>query len=440
MALGKLSAGTARKLLLVFLGFFLSFVLAEIVFRSLDFSPGIYRYDESTGLNTLKPDRRFYNIRDCFKNLVKINSSGFHDSKFREKKAANVFRIVVLGDSFVESLQVPIEKTFHKVLEKKLNSRQGRHKMFEVYSYGMSGNGTFLNYLYLRNYALKYRPDLVVDAFLVGNDLRNDSRELTSLYGKQTGDKADPQALPILNDQGRVDFPASVANFPSPEVRSRPGQSAFMRIASRSAFFTWLYPRYQTARLKVYYLVRGIKAAPGNNQNEAARIGGSADGKKSGKEIEIAATPQPGDREGDKKRDTGLDRVPVDEQVYLDRYPPLWNDAWQTERELLCEIRALSEKVGARFLLVSLAESTRITRQSRGPGLDYDKPERVLTKICGEHDISYLPLLPVFRERFKGENKAASFPCDGHWNETGHQWAGEAIFEFLESHPSLIGK
>ncbi|MBI2264228.1 MAG: SGNH/GDSL hydrolase family protein [Armatimonadetes bacterium] len=380
MALGKLSAGTARKLLLVFLGFFLSFVLAEIVFRSLDFSPGIYRYDESTGLNTLKPDRRFYNIRDCFKNLVKINSSGFHDSKFREKKAANVFRIVVLGDSFVESLQVPIEKTFHKVLEKKLNSRPGRHN------------------------------------------------------------KADPQALPILNDQGRVDFPASVANFPSPEVRSRPGQSAFMRIASRSAFFTWLYPRYQTARLKVYYLVRGIKAAPGNNQNEAARIGGSADGKKSGKEIEIAATPQPGDREGDKKRDTGLDRVPVDEQVYLDRYPPLWNDAWQTERELLCEIRALSEKVGARFLLVSLAESTRITRQSRGPGLDYDKPERVLTKICGEHDISYLPLLPVFRERFKGENKAASFPCDGHWNETGHQWAGEAIFEFLESHPSLIGK
>jgi hypothetical protein len=36
-----------------------------------------------------------------------------------------------------------------------------------------------------------------------------------------------------------------------------------------------------------------------------------------------------------------------------------------------------------------------------------------------------------------GTAEQAGFPHDGHWNERGHLWAAEALFEHLVRHPEL---
>src|SRR3981081_3628890 len=51
---------------------------------------------------------------------VRINSQGLRDREHSFSKSANTIRIAVVGDSFAEAFQVPIEKTFWSLMERKL--------------------------------------------------------------------------------------------------------------------------------------------------------------------------------------------------------------------------------------------------------------------------------------------------------------------------------
>ena len=52
---------------------------------------------------------------------VKINGSGMRDDReYLVEKPAGVYRVAILGDSFAESMQVPLEQTFSKLLEREL--------------------------------------------------------------------------------------------------------------------------------------------------------------------------------------------------------------------------------------------------------------------------------------------------------------------------------
>jgi len=106
---------------------------------------------------------------------IKINSHGFNDREYPYEKPAGTFRIIVLGDSFTEGFQVPLEETFHEVLEKKLN--QGGDGNYEVISLGMSAFGTGQEYLMLKNYGLRYEPDLVIVLMNEG-DVETNSNKL----------------------------------------------------------------------------------------------------------------------------------------------------------------------------------------------------------------------------------------------------------------------
>lgn len=137
----------------------------------------VMHYDGKTGLITMRPNDLFSDgDPDCWENEVKANSQGFHDTEFSLEKPEDVYRIAVIGDSFVEAYQVPIQDSFQYLLEEKLNQRLERKKRFEVYSFGTGGTGTFEHYLYLNQYVLKYKPDLVILAFLPMNDFKDDFR------------------------------------------------------------------------------------------------------------------------------------------------------------------------------------------------------------------------------------------------------------------------
>ncbi len=106
---------------------------------------------------------------------VSFNSAGMRDRDHRIEKPPGVFRILLLGDSFMEALQVPLEAALPSLLEVELTDRTGRS--VEVVNAGVSGWGTDDELRYLTEYGLQYQPDLVVVAMTLHNDISDNLRE-----------------------------------------------------------------------------------------------------------------------------------------------------------------------------------------------------------------------------------------------------------------------
>jgi len=109
---------------------------------------------------------------------VRINSDGFRDRDRATPKPAGSRRIVVLGDSITEALQVSLEETFAARVEHRLTTAGHR---VEVLNFGISALGPAQEYLILREYGVRYAPDVVVLAVFTANDFRN---SLAVLEGK----------------------------------------------------------------------------------------------------------------------------------------------------------------------------------------------------------------------------------------------------------------
>lgn len=106
---------------------------------------------------------------------VSFNSGGMRDREHALDKRTEVFRILLLGDSFMEALQVPFEAALPSLLETDLAKRTGRK--VEVINAGVSGWGTDDELRYLTEYGLRYSPDLVVVAMTLHNDISDNLRE-----------------------------------------------------------------------------------------------------------------------------------------------------------------------------------------------------------------------------------------------------------------------
>jgi lysophospholipase L1-like esterase len=85
------------------------------------------------------------------------------DQDYPYEKPAGTFRILVIGDSFVEGLQVGQEENFPGRLEALLNETASQP--IEVINAGVSHYGTDNALLFLENEGLRYQPDLVIYAF-----------------------------------------------------------------------------------------------------------------------------------------------------------------------------------------------------------------------------------------------------------------------------------
>ena len=101
-----------------------------------------------------------------------VNNVGYNSWRdYRTSLHPGTHRIAVVGDSFVEALQVDINDSFPAVLEKRLNN-QGVD--VEVLSFGVSGFGTAQVLSLIENLVLDYSPDLIIYLF-VPNDVEDSS-------------------------------------------------------------------------------------------------------------------------------------------------------------------------------------------------------------------------------------------------------------------------
>lgn len=136
-------------------------------------SPRLYRPDPRLGWTMSPGVRKFLSTRTkdgqlVWENDITINSHGFNDRHFSEEKRARN-RVLVIGDSIVESRQVPREINFLAISEKILNREEPGG--FEVLNLGVAGwsTDTVLNYYQQEGHKLK--PDVMVFSLFVGNDL-----------------------------------------------------------------------------------------------------------------------------------------------------------------------------------------------------------------------------------------------------------------------------
>ena len=166
------------------LGLFAGFAIAELLLRLFGWdyrSP--YDFDAQCGVR-LRPGFQFPQTSEGRARIL-INSAGCRDVEHDVRKPDDVLRIAVLGDSFAEAVQVELEQTFWSVMAKDLNDcRAMNGRWIEVLNFGVSGYGTTRELQALRNHVWRYQPDVILLAFLPGNDVRNNSRDLEPVRGR----------------------------------------------------------------------------------------------------------------------------------------------------------------------------------------------------------------------------------------------------------------
>lgn len=119
------------------------------------------------GVFLREPNMEFTFFREEFTQKIKLNSKGLRDYEYDYKKDDSVYRIAMVGDSFIEGMQIKLEETIPKRLEKKLNEVGN----YEVINFGFSGYDLVPEAVLIEEEVIKYKPDMIILNYFVGNDL-----------------------------------------------------------------------------------------------------------------------------------------------------------------------------------------------------------------------------------------------------------------------------
>jgi len=146
------------KLALAVLVPLLALGLLEVALRAyarLTWQQRIITADSVLGWRLIPNSRKIYR-QETQPYLITINSKGLRDREHSYDKPPGIFRIVVVGDSFVFGAGgVDPPHRFTDILQSSLSN-------VEVINMGIPGYGADQEYLYLREEGLKYHPDLVL--------------------------------------------------------------------------------------------------------------------------------------------------------------------------------------------------------------------------------------------------------------------------------------
>jgi hypothetical protein len=391
----KLMAVLKRLLLnsvLAIASILVALAIAEVGLRVLGFQyPPFHQPDPVTGLS-LRPDTsgEFHKEGRAY---VSINSDGLRDRERPVAKPAGTYRIVVLGDSYTEALQVDVDKAFWRLLEQRLQACAFRPgKTIDVVNFGVSGFGTAQELRMLQTRGPRYEPDLVLLAFFPGNDVRNNSRELET-------DTMRP--FYVLDDGGRLRLDDSFAR--SEEFRRR---SEALRQAGKE-----LSKWSRTLQLLYYAkdLIEARREAPGAGSRPAGN-------------------------------DTVGSEPGLDDQVFAAPRDQRWDRAWRLTERLILEVRQTAAEMKSDFAAVTLTVGAQVdpdkaVRDAFAKRLGVEDlwyPERRLAQFAQRTDTRVIHLgmdMLGYAEEHKAylHGFANTRMGSGHWNEAGHAEAAKLL-------------
>ncbi len=138
---------------------------------SSEAAPGfraLFMPDDRIGYR-LRPGAQTHFATAEFETDIAINSSGVRDLPIGPKPP-HERRIVILGDSLVMAVQVPLAQTFAKRLEDRLNASATPPARYRVINAGVQGYGPVEQLLFFERVVAAFEPDLVLATVFVGND------------------------------------------------------------------------------------------------------------------------------------------------------------------------------------------------------------------------------------------------------------------------------
>lgn len=392
------------RLSLLLSGAVIGCLMAEFAARLLTVpQPQPYQPDVWVGAR-LQPGfrARFQREGDAW---VTINQAGFRDREHALTKPPGTFRVAILGDSFAEAVQVPLEETFWSVLESELNRRQGLDgRTVEVLNFGISGHGTAQQLQMLRHYVWPYQPDLVLLAFFAGNDIRNNAKQL------------EPDLVrPFFRlEKGDLVLDDSFLKHPEFLKASSAWVQVKVRLINASRLLQLLQQIWRRRRVET------VQA----------------------------------DRRGDALSEKSSMEAGLNDQFLVPQEPPTaddsparvaWREAWQLTDQLVLAIRKECQQHQASFAVVLITLPIQVhpdpqvrERFARELGVvDLNYPARRLSALGADHDFLVIDLAPSFCERAEREGQfthgfANTHWGTGHWNAVGHRWAGELIATELQ--------
>jgi hypothetical protein len=324
----------------------------------------------------LEPNASVVRKRPEYRVEVNVNSHGWRDVEHSYDKPEGIYRIVLLGDSFMEAYQVELEDSMARQLER-LAHRSG-HQEVEVINLGVSGYGTYQEYLAFTEEGIKYDPDLVLLAFYADNDVHNNSYAISHAFW---GD----------ND---------------PHFFSRP------YLVAKNGGWQEIRPDYERAYAETY-----------NNPiwQETALYG-----------VYRAYVIE---RSLDNLAETGGARG-----AYLCHPTREYEEAWEVTGESLSRLNRAVIQAGARLVVFTVPANIEVEPQqmqvvlnrAENPDqlcIEEDIADKRVKQMLDDLQIPIIDLMQPFREA----DGPLFYDLDPHWNVEGHRLAAEVVFETLVS-------
>jgi hypothetical protein len=380
----------------------IALLLAEMTLRLLVITyPSLYMDDPDRG-GQLRPGAMGWWLKEG-KSYVRINSDGLRDGEHNLAKPSNVLRIAVLGDSYAEAFQVEPDQTFWAVMAKRLNRCAALSgKQVEAINFGVSGYGTASELVTLRKHVWKYHVDLVLLAFLTGNDFSDN-------------------------------FPIRSQNPSRPHATLKNGKLVFHSFVgvplSRTARFL-----LDTGLMDRSYLVQTLYHTWRQLRDRST----------------TAVAPHNTQRVTQATRKAVFE-FGLDDWIYSPPVTPDQKTAWLVTEALIRQMNREVTAGGAHFFLATLSNGIQVNpdRDARKAFMremhvsDLLYPDRRIAALAKTEGIQHLMLVPVLQSWAETHHTcvhgfANGLPCEGHWNEHGHREAGvrmaDAVCAMLGQH------
>ena len=337
--------------------------------------------------------------------VQRANSLGFLDREPPDPaRAAASCHVAVFGDSYVDAREVPIADKLHVRLEA-LAAAALPELDVTASAWGRQGTGQANQLPYYDEYARPLRPNLLALVFF-HNDFSDHSAAQQAIRWGWNPDRA-PFALPERAEDGSVRLrppDPGYAEHAMPWFRTQRDYLWFEDApvaASRSLFLRWLGAKR-----------RALAGDDGQGSlAERARL--------------LAARPgYEWILDGWEPPRKPISRPLLANYLLAENPRPLFAEALEFTAWALAEFRSRADRDGAAIVVLSVHDNHRDRTDAVLSGMT----EPLGIPVIGQHD---------WIVRSGGRTAQAQWPHDRHWSPQGHQWAAEAILDWLRRHPEV---
>jgi lysophospholipase L1-like esterase len=394
---------------------------------------GLYVLDASVGY-VMRADTCVRLKTTEYDGILKTNPRGMVGPEVADTKPAGEFRVVVLGDSYTVGGQVPYEQTFPAVLERDLHD--AGYANVRVINAGVGGYTTFNESRLLAEDLAWLKPDLVVVAAFLGNDVSENVLATAAGYRDAPehpkGMTWGLNAARLVDDSGSW-FPRNHLVGAPPPAPWEPGQPLPEPVGNQAANAMTALP---SAPAPPSGLRQTARAAWDTLRSRSLLLGDLF-----GTPVDPSVSTAPGAAPLAVEQER-LNLTSFEWTILRDIPRTYWLDvAWPLFGEYLADARNSADSAGAPMVLVAIPDPAQVNPDMRARTManyrftdaevDWSRPQRNLADQALRDRVPLLDLLPQFQDL--PDRNELFLPIDTHFTAYGHAVTAQIIAQYIES-------